>query len=67
MKSLKRVSQENKKSTAVVIITALIGVATLFVEQAEMLGIEIEIVRWVSFGISILTFLLTYIEANLNK
>lgn len=67
MKSVTKVARENKKSTAVVIISAIIAVATLFVEQAEFLGISTEIIRWVGFGISVFTFLLTYIESNLNR
>lgn len=67
MKSLKKVSKENPKSTTFTAITAIIGVLTLFVDQSEILGINTEIIKWVSFGISVLTLSLTYVNANLNR
>lgn len=64
MKSIKKVAQENPKSTTAGIIAAVIGVATLFIDKADILGIGTDIVGWVSFGISALTLLMTYVNAN---
>lgn len=67
MKSIKRVSQENPKSTVVTVLAAIIFVATLFLDQAEIIGLDMEIVKWVSFGVSMLTGIVTYIKSHLNN
>lgn len=68
MKSIKKVAKENKKSTFVTVLTAIIFIATLFVDQNEIFGlVSTEIVKWVSFIISMLTGVLTYLNANLNR
>lgn len=67
MKNLKKVTKKNPASTFAVIIGALVGIATLFMEQSTFLGVSTEIVKYVGFGIAVLTFLTTYFDANLNK
>lgn len=64
MKSLRRTSIETPKATVFVIATALVGIATLFVDSADMLGIPTTIVKWVSFGISALTFVVNIVKNN---
>lgn len=66
MKSLKKVAKENPKRTVATVIAAVIGVATLFIDQAEILGIGTEIIRYVGFGISVLTLAMTYVNANMK-
>lgn len=64
MKSLRKTAAENPKKSWLTVITALIGVATLFVDQAEILGIDTDIVKWVGFGIAAVTAIITAINAN---
>lgn len=64
MKSLKKVAKENPTSTVATVIAALIGLITLFIDRAEFLGIDTEIVQWVSFGAAVLTTVATYFDSN---
>jgi len=67
MKSLQKTAQETPKSTLLVVITALLGVATMFVDSAEILGISTGIVKWVSFGVSAFTFVVNTVINNLQE
>ena len=64
MKSLRKTADENPKKTWLAVITAIIGIATLFVDQAEILGIDADIVKWISFGIAAITSVITVVGAN---
>jgi hypothetical protein len=64
MKSLSRTTRETPKATMLVIATALLGVASIFIESADFLGVPTEIVKWVSFGVSALTFVLNIVKNN---
>ena len=47
-----------------VIATALLGVASIFIESSDFLGIPTVIVKWVSFGVSALTFVVNIVKNN---
>lgn len=67
MKSLKRTTKENPKKTWATIIAAIIGVATLFVEQAEILGVSKEAVQWASFIIAAVNIVLLTLNSLKNQ
>lgn len=67
MKNLKKQTQENPKKSIATVITAIIGVATIFINQSKILGIDAEIVKWTSFGIAVLTFALSMFHSNKKK
>lgn len=66
MKSLKTTATETPKATLFVVLTAILGVATMFIDNAEILGVSTEVIKWVTFGIAALTFVANTIVNN-NK
>lgn len=67
MKNLKKQTQENPKKTILTIVTAIIGIATIFIEQAKILGIDSDIVKWTAFGVAALSFIVSSYKSNKKK
>lgn len=64
MKSLQTTASETPKTTVFVVLTAILGVASMFVDSAEILGIPTEIVKWITFGVAAIAFVANTIASN---
>lgn len=66
MKSLKTTAKQTPKATIAVVITAILGIATLFIDSSEVLGVSTSVVKWISFGVSALTFVMNTLINNVE-
>lgn len=64
MKSVYQVAKENKKVTVVSVISAIIAIGSMLIEQAEVFGINTETISWAGGVIAVLTFVSTYLSEN---
>lgn len=67
MKSLSTNTRETPKVTAISILLAIIAISGYVVSNADILGIDSNIIKWVSGAASILTFITNYVQNNFIK
>lgn len=67
MKSISKVSKENKGKTFLTVLSAIVFVIILFLDQNEIFNIvSTEVVKWLSLAVSMISGIVSYIKTPKN-